>query len=229
MMITSFLIILTLANMVYAWVNNPINNLSTRSSTNISPSSKTKLFMSTISVGARHGENACFLPLEQCHEEYYAPRIVQIAGLYPGITKEEFKAVTSSPAAELGQWAYDFSDPDGPQMGTVALPGSEIIAACEDPVVIIAEHFALGVPLPDVLKDPVDLLVLVDRAKKGFSERKFLVVDVPGEGVLIKAFTTKSEIPEGSEILGRVDFVQVPWLPCMQKKRSGFMEDDQLY
>jgi hypothetical protein len=129
----------------------------------------------------------------------------------------------------LGQWTYDFSDPDGPQMGTVALPGSEIIASCEDPVVIIAEHFALGVPLPDVLKEPVDLLVLVDRAKKGFAERKFHVVNVPGEGVLIKAFTTKAEIPEGSEILGRVDFVQVPWLPCMQKKKTGFMEDDQLF
>jgi hypothetical protein len=114
-------------------------------------------------------------------------------------------------------------------MGTVALPGSNIISSCEDPVVIIAEHFALGVPLPDSLKDPVDLLVLVDRAKNGFAERKFHVVDIPGEGVVIKAFAKRSEIPEGSEILGRVDFVQVPWLPCMQKKKSGFMEDDQLY
>lgn len=219
----SFLMILILANSAYAWVN-PIKNLSTGAST-----SKSQLFMSAISAGALHGENSCFLPLDQCDEEYYAPRIVQIAGVYPGITKDEFNAVTSSPPAELGQWTYDFSDPDGPQMGTVALPGSEIVATCEDAVVIIAEHFALGVPLPDVLKEPVDVLVLVDRAKKGFAERKFLVVDVPGEGVWIKAFTQKSEIPDGSEILGRVDFVQVPWLPCMQKKKTGFMEDDQLY
>lgn len=129
----------------------------------------------------------------------------------------------------MGQWSYDFSDPDGPQLGTVALPGNHITFMCEDPAVIIAEHFSLGVPLPDTLTDPVDLLVLVDRAKNRFSERKFLVIEVPGEGVLIKAFNTKAEIPQGSEILGRVDFVQVPWLPAMQKKKSGFQEDDQLY
>lgn len=64
--------ILTLANTVHAWVN-PINNLSTGST------SKTPLFMSAVSVGARHGENSCFLPLEQCDEEYYAPRIVQVS------------------------------------------------------------------------------------------------------------------------------------------------------
>jgi len=185
--------------------------------------------MSTASVGGLHGQNSCFLPLEQNDEEYYSPRIVQIAGMYPGITKEELKAVTFSPPSEMGQWSYDFSDPDGPQMGTVALPGSNIVASCEDPAVIIGEHFALGVPLPDSLKEPVDLLLLVDRAKKGFSERKFHVVDVPGEGVVIRGFETRAEIPEGSEILGRVDFVLVPWLPCMQKTKSGFMEDDQLY
>jgi len=138
-------------------------------------------------------------------------------------------AVSSTPSAELGQWSYDFSDPDGPQMGTVAVPGTPITTDCEDPVVIIAEHFSLGVPLPEVLTEPVDLLVLMDRAEKGFAERKFLVVDVPGEGVLIKAFSTKAEIPVGSEVLGRVTYVQIPWLPCMKKKKSGFMEDDQLY
>ena len=149
--------------------------------------------------------------------------------MYPGVTKEEVTAVSSSPPAEMGQWSYDFSDPEGPQMGTVAFTGSEIVSNCEDPVAIICEHFSLGVPLPDVLKEPVDLLVLVDRAKKGFAERKFQVVDVPGEGVLIKAFSTRAEIPDGAEILGRVEYVQVPWLPCMKKKKSGFMEDDAVY
>ena len=138
-------------------------------------------------------------------------------------------AVTSTPPSELGQWAYDFSDPDGPQLGTVAIPGCNIVATCEDPAVIIGEHFALGVPLPDSLTEPVDLLLLVDRAKKGFAERKFHVVNVPGEGVVIRGFETRAEIPEGSEILGRVDFCLVPWLPCMQKKKSGFAEDEQLY
>lgn len=149
--------------------------------------------------------------------------------MYPGITKEELFAVTSTPAAEIGQWSYDFSDPTGPQLGTVALPGRHLVADCEDPCVVIAEHFSLGVPMPDAINEPVDILVVVDRAVKTFAERKFLVLEVPGEGVLIKAFNTKDEIPSGSEILGRVEFVQLPWLPCMQKKKSGFMEDDSVY
>ena len=47
--------------------------------------------------------------------------------------------------------------------------------------------------------------------------------------VTIRGFASKAETPKGSEILGRVVFVQVPWLPCMKKKKSGFMEDEQLY
>ncbi len=149
--------------------------------------------------------------------------------MYPGLTKEEVTSVTSSEAPELGQWSYEFTDPEGPQIGTVAVPGTAIAAECGDPCVIIAEHFALGVPLPEVLKEPVDLMVLVDRSVKGFAERKFLVVDVPGEGVVIRAFLSKDEIPAGAEILGRVEYVQVPWLPCMKKKKSGFAEDDAVY
>ena len=113
-------------------------------------------------------------------------------------------------------------------MGTVAIQGA-LVSYAEDPIVIIGEHFSLGVPLPEILTDPVDLLVLVDRAVKTFAERKFLVLDVPGEGIKIAAFQTKNEIPAGAEIVGRVIFVQIPWLPCMEKKKSGFMEDEALY
>eukprot|EP00558_Chaetoceros_sp_UNC1202_P009003 CAMPEP_0197247050 /NCGR_PEP_ID=MMETSP1429-20130617/26065_1 /TAXON_ID=49237 /ORGANISM="Chaetoceros sp., Strain UNC1202" /LENGTH=188 /DNA_ID=CAMNT_0042707857 /DNA_START=218 /DNA_END=784 /DNA_ORIENTATION=+ len=186
--------------------------------------------MSSISAaGNVHGQNSCFLPLEQVDQDYYASRIVQIAGMYPGVTKEEINSVTSEPPPPMGQWSYEFTDPDGSQVGTVAIPGSNIASTCEDPVVLICEHFALGVELPEELKDPVDLLVLVDRAKNGFAERKFLVVDVPGEGVIVRAFSTKDEIPTGGEILGWVDYVQVPWLPCMQKSKTGFMEDNESF
>lgn len=161
--------------------------------------------------------------------DYYAPRIVQIAGAYPGLTREEFSAVTSEPAAEYGQWTYDFSDPDGPQLGTVALDGSNIVAACDDPVVVIAEHTSLNLPLPKEITEPVDLVVLVDRAKSSFAERKFLVLDAPGVGITIEAFQTKDEIPSGAQILGQVEMVQVPWLPCMAATKSGFLEQDEYY
>lgn len=151
--------------------------------------------------------------------------------MYPGLTREAFFAPTSEPAAEVGQWAYDFSDPDGPQLGTVAIPGSEIVTTCEDPVVIICEHKSLGLPIAngDQLTEPVDICVLVDR-KKGFGERKFLVLEIPGEEELkIGAYATKAEMPPDCNILGRVDLTLIPWLPCMQKKKSGFMEEDRLW
>jgi hypothetical protein len=97
----------------------------------------------------------------------------------------------------------------------------------DDPVVVIAEHFSIGVDLPKVITDPVDLIVLVDRADKSFSDRKFLVVDVPGKGLAIGAYPTKKNMPAGAEILGRVGMVQVPWLPSMAPTKTGFLEADE--
>ena len=179
--------------------------------------------------GSLHGQNACFLPLKQLDQDYFAPRIVQIAGAYPGITREELMAVTSEPVPGKGQWTYDFSDPDGPQLGTVALEGSQVVYDVEDAAVIIAEHTSLGLPLPSVIAEPVDLVVLVDRSKPRFAERKFLVIETPGEGVSIAAFNTKAEMPNGSEILAQVELVQVPWLPSMAPTKTGFMEADEYF
>lgn len=101
---------------------------------------------------------------------------------------------------------------------------------CVDPVAIIAEHFALGVELPEAIKDPVDLVVLVDRAQRHFAERRFLVLDVPGKNSLaITAFSTKAELPPECEILGHVDIVLIPWLPSMKSTRSGIAEVDEYF
>ena len=131
----------------------------------------------------------------------------------------------------MGQWNYDFSDPDGPQMGTVALPGLSTVYETEDPVVIIADNLQLNVPLIGGGTDPVDLVVLCDRSRRHFSERKFLVLELedrPGM-VSIAAFNEKGEIPANAKIYGQVTFVQIPWLPFMKKKKSGFMEEDNLF
>lgn len=109
------------------------------------------------------------------------------------------------------------------------MDGSNVVAACEDPVAIIAEHTSLSVPLPDAIKDPVDLIVLVDRAANRFSERKFLVLDLPGSGVTIGAFPTKEELPANCEILGQVLLCQIPWLPSMKKTKTGFLEVDEYF
>ena len=151
--------------------------------------------------------------------------------MYPGVTKEAFLATTSEDAAEIGQWAYDFSDPDGPQLGTVAVPGSEIVTYCEDPVVLICENESIGVPIinGDELKEPVDICMLVDRAQ-GFAERKFLVLEIPGQEELkIGAFATKAEMPSDYNVVGRCVLTLIPFLPCMETKKTGFMEEDRLW
>eukprot|EP00587_Corethron_hystrix_P013952 CAMPEP_0113312440 /NCGR_PEP_ID=MMETSP0010_2-20120614/9278_1 /TAXON_ID=216773 ORGANISM="Corethron hystrix, Strain 308" /NCGR_SAMPLE_ID=MMETSP0010_2 /ASSEMBLY_ACC=CAM_ASM_000155 /LENGTH=150 /DNA_ID=CAMNT_0000168283 /DNA_START=303 /DNA_END=755 /DNA_ORIENTATION=- /assembly_acc=CAM_ASM_000155 len=150
--------------------------------------------------------------------------------MYPGLTVSEFYGPSSDDAAETGQWTYDFSDPDGPQMGTVAFEGSPLVAATVDPVAVVCEHTSIGIPMPDILAEPVDVISLIDRSDKSFDERKFLVTSTgPDSEISIGAYTSKKDMPEGSEIVGRVIMVQIPWLPCMQKKKSGFMEDDALY
>jgi len=99
-----------------------------------------------------------------------------------------------------------------------------------DPVVLIGDHFDLGVTLPDVLTDPVDLVMCVDRENNYFSERNFLVYAVPGKEELeCGAFNTKDEMPEGTDVLGQVMLVQIPWLPSMKRTKSGFMEEDEYF
>ena len=173
-----------------------------------------------------HGEGSCFMPLKQLDEGTLSPRIVQIAGAFPGLSTEDFMAVQSEEGPSPGQWMYDFSDPDGPQMGTVAIEGSNDVIKCEDPVAIMAEHTSLNISLPDQISNAVDVLVLVDRAVKTFAERKFLVTDVGGE-TKIGAYETKSDV-EG-EILGQVILVQIPWLSAMGKKKTGFMEEEEYF
>lgn len=68
-------------------------------------------------------------------------------GVYPGLTAQELLAPASTEAPAYGMWAYDFSDPEGPQMGTVALPASALVHACIDPVVVIASNDALNIDM----------------------------------------------------------------------------------
>ena len=161
---------------------------------------------------------------------FYIIMIIKIAGAFPGVTREEFESVSSEPSPDQGQWSYEIYDQEASQGASVAIEGSSTIHYMDDPVVLVGDHFTLGVPLPDVLEEPVDLVMAVDRARNFFSERKFLIFSVPGKEELeCGAFNTKAEMPEGAEVLGQVALVQIPWLPCMQKTKSGFMEEDEYF
>lgn len=242
LVIVTVTVIFSTMSAVAAWVVSP--PLSSSSTTRVGHTTPSRRTISTSSSsttslsstaesktsGSLHGQNSCFLPLKQLDQDYYAPRIVQIAGAYPGLSKKEYFQVQSERAPEPGQWSYDFSDPDGPQLGTVAIEGSNVVTMCEDPVVIIAEHTSLNVPLPKVIKEPVDLIALVDRAANTFAERKFLVLAMPdSDEVTIGAYVSKTDLPPGSEIIGQIVLCQIPWLPSMKPTKSGFMEIDEYF
>jgi Rubisco Assembly chaperone C-terminal domain len=203
-----------------------------RRSTQLSLSASSDVPLTT-DAGNLHGSNACFLPLQQMEQDTYMPRIVYIAGgTYPhDLTAEQVLATPRAPEAPpLGQWTYTFSEDEDEAAATVALEGSNLVASCGDPVVIIAEHESLGVKLPKAIQEPVDLLVLVDREKPYFSERKFLVLSLPeGDGISIAAYHTREAIPAGATILGQVDQVTIPWLPSMAPTKTGFLEADEYY
>jgi hypothetical protein len=105
------------------------------------------------------GQNFKYLPIHKGSDEEHFPRIMPIAGVYPSITYEQLMAPRSSEASDPGQWAYEFTDPDGPQIGTVALPGSDTITNCIDPVVVISKNTDLGV----TVIEEVEMIVVVDR------------------------------------------------------------------
>lgn len=110
------------------------------------------------------------------------------------------------------------------------MDGSNVVGACEDPVAIIAEHTSLGVPLPKSIKEAVDLILLVDRDANRFSERSFLVLQLPGTAELtIGAYEHKADLPDNCEILGQVRLCQIPWLPSMKKTKTGFLEVDEYF
>lgn len=129
----------------------PLRMVSTPTSPSLSMSQKRGL----------HGEDFKFLPAIRLDQDEYWPQILQIAGVYPQITYSELMTIAQQncPAPPQGYWAYDFSDPNGPQMGLVALPGSNRLAACVDPVVVITPSSALGYKG----NEDTEMMVVIDR------------------------------------------------------------------
>lgn len=169
-----------------------------------------------------HGQGFNFLPLYRSDRDEHYPRIVKIAGVYPQLTIDDFFAPVSSPAAPKGSWAYDFPDPSGPELGSVALPGSDVITKCIDPVVLITTNTELGVSL----NEEVEMLVVVDRGERELFSDAFYVFKTPDETLSIQ-WCDSPEPDEGYEILGRVIVVNCPYHESMHPQRTGFLEEDE--
>lgn len=152
------------------------------------------------------------------NDEHY-PRIMQIAGVYPNMSPAELMAPMSTPAAAQGSWSYDFSDLSGPQLGKVAIPGSQVVTDCIDPVVMLTTNVELGIA---VVVD-VEMLVVVDRGDRAFSPDNFFVFRTPEN--TLKLMWCDSQTP-GLDIMGKVVVCAMPYVKEMKSPETGFAEND---
>ena len=166
-----------------------------------------------------HGDGFKFMPVVKFNQGEHFPRFVNIAGVYPGITVEEVFAPLSQPAPEQGFWTYKFPDPED-QLGCVALPGSDTLFACIDPVIIVTDTDSLGIRA----REKSEVLAIVDRQDVVFGPENFYVFSNPTKEVEI---CSMSELEEGYDVLGRVVLCYLPRDKAI-KPPSGFAEDEDM-
>jgi hypothetical protein len=180
-----------------------------------SPLSRTsnKLFMAT----GLHGEKFKFMPIFKGSKEDHFPRIVQIAGVFPGLSPEDVMAPSSSPAADPGTWMYSFPDPSDPNVGVVAVPGSDVITYSADPVAIISKSSVLGISGPDS-----ECVLIIDRGDIDFYEGDFYAFQTFDNTVQVGWADSMDDF---NAVIGRV-------VTCMMPTNeedlgsSGFLEDE---
>lgn len=115
---------------------------------------------------------------------------------------------------------YDFSDPNGPHLGTIALPPSDVVTNAVDPVALISTCAAIGLKVIDDL----ETVVVIDRGDRVFNQEKFYAFRTPENKVVVQ---WSDRLEPGYEILGRVILCTVPWSEGMRTPKTGFVEDDE--
>ena len=73
-----------------------------------------------------------------------------VAGKYPTLSVDDVFYPAENPAVPAGSWVYDFSDGEDAKLGTVAIPGSELVSEAVDPVVLVAKNTDLNIALDGV-------------------------------------------------------------------------------
>jgi hypothetical protein len=167
-----------------------------------------------------HGQNFKYLSIIKGKQSVHFPRTVPIAGVYPELTPEDILAPAQAPLIVPGQFAYDFSDPSGPQLGTVAVPGSDTITFADDPIAIITRNENIGIKLNG---DGAEVVLIVDRDDKKFNSDMFYAFRNPNNEVEIGSL---DKLLPGYTIMGRVILTMVPMVKGDKKQATGFLEDE---
>jgi len=169
-----------------------------------------------------HGSNFCFLPLDQLDSEHCWPRVLRVAGTYPGLTAADLAAAPATiPPASKGAWTYEFPDAHGTEYGLVAVPGSDLVQYARDPVVVIASSAALGLPL----REDTEVLLVVDRAERSFSDRAFFAFADATTGALVVRRFDAAPPADAFSVAGRVVYVNLPYDPATQAPSGTWLEE----
>ena len=168
-----------------------------------------------------HGENFKYLSIVKGRANDHFPRVIQIAGVYPELTPEDILAPPQSQLLMPGEFAYDFSDPSGPQMGTIAVPGSDVITFADDPIAIITHSSHLGIKVTN--PEGVEIVAIVDRDDRKFNPDCFYIFRTAEDKV---EMGSTNRLEAGYEILGRIILTMVPFVKTDRKPATGFLEEE---
>ena len=167
-----------------------------------------------------HGENFRFMPITKLAPDEYWPQILPIAGILGEMTAEELYSPPQVIKPEQGMWTYDFSNPNMPQLGTVAIPGSERLYWCDDPVVVIATNEQLNIKMTEL----VEVMIVIDRADKEWDkENSFFMFEAPDNSMSV--MWSDAGVPPGHKILGKVAVVSLPLTKSMRSADAMFEEE----
>lgn len=172
-----------------------------------------------VSEEGLHGSDFCFMPLLQLTNDDQWPRVLRVAGEYPGLTAAELAAPPSTvEAAAPGGWIFEFPDAYSSEFGMIAVPGYDLVHHSVDPVVVVAKSGSLGLPL---VKEQ-EVLVVVDRDDKDFDDRAFFAFADAQGTIVMRRF--ESETSEYS-IVGKIILIQLPFDPSTQPKSGTWLEE----
>ena len=170
-----------------------------------------------------HGDQSCFLPLQQLDDLSRWPRLLRVAGVYPGLTADEVAAPPPpAPAPEAGSWNYEFPDAHGADYGVVAVPGSDIVHGLADPVAVIASSGSLGLMIPEK-----EVLLVLDRGDTWYEERQFFAYADGAGNVSIRRMDGGygEDAPDGYTIAGRVGVINLPYDAATMASSGTWLED----
>lgn len=178
----------------------------------------------------KHDERSRFLSLLNVDSQEYAPRILSIAGIVPGLTTNEYKAkkpLVLNKRPEKGNVVIT-SLPEGFEGDIMALPGSDVLDACRDPILILADAGEISAAeLPITEDEYVVLLVERNMTKETFNNKNFYVWDIHGQ--IRVGWVESQPNPSQAICVGKVMYGMVEIKPELRKKKSCWEEENETY